>query len=77
MQVQVQCSQRQHQLTEQELIDERDKLQQQLAEEKKAHTNIEAYLKKHTEVATLQLHSVGTVGSTAQPSLVPKLLAMK
>ena len=51
-QSQVQCSQRRNQLSEESLTDERDQLEQQLEEEKRAHDNIVAYLKKHTEVSS-------------------------
>ncbi|XP_019858705.1 PREDICTED: IQ domain-containing protein G-like, partial [Amphimedon queenslandica] len=49
--VKVQCSQRQQQNKESDLYNERERLKQELAEEKRAHAEIEnyMYLKKHIE----------------------------
>uniref|UniRef100_A0A1X7T4W8 Uncharacterized protein n=1 Tax=Amphimedon queenslandica TaxID=400682 RepID=A0A1X7T4W8_AMPQE len=47
--VKVQCSQRQQQNKESDLYNERERLKQELAEEKRAHAEIENYLKKHIE----------------------------
>ena len=46
----VQCSQRKHQNQENDIEEEKVRLSQQLAEEKRAHAEIENYLKKHVEV---------------------------
>ena len=51
--VKVQCSQRQEQNKECDLHNERERLKQELAEEKRAHAEIENYLKKHIEVKIL------------------------
>ena len=53
LQVQVQCDQRRHQLAGDEMSCLREKLQQQLQEEKRVHSEIESYLKKHIEVSRL------------------------
>uniref|UniRef100_A0A1X7SZX8 Dynein regulatory complex protein 9 n=1 Tax=Amphimedon queenslandica TaxID=400682 RepID=A0A1X7SZX8_AMPQE len=47
--VKVQCSQRQQQNKESDLYNERERLKQELAKEKRAHAEIENYLKKHIE----------------------------
>ena len=60
-QSQVQCSQRRNQLSEENLTDERDKLEQQLDEEKRAHDNIVTYLKEHTEVTIMPYSSSRSV----------------
>ncbi|XP_019861344.1 PREDICTED: IQ domain-containing protein G-like [Amphimedon queenslandica] len=49
LKVKVQCSQRQQQNKESDLYNERERLKQELAEEKRAHAEIENYLKKHIE----------------------------
>lgn len=46
----VQCGQHKHQNQENDIEEEKVKLTQQLDEEKRAHAEIENYLKKHVEV---------------------------
>ena len=46
----MQCDQRRHHLAGEKLDTLDQKLQQQLQEEKRAHDDIESYLKKHIEV---------------------------